>query len=48
MRWGENPGGKERGGRAEEEPALVTAGGIGPVLMAMPEVEEDGTPKPEL
>ena len=44
---GENPGGKERGGRAEEEPALATACGIGPMLMATPEVEEDGPPTGE-
>ena len=44
---GENPGGKERGGGAEEEPALARACGIGPVLMATPEVEEDGAPTGE-
>ena len=38
---GENPGGKERGGGAEEEPALERGCGIGPVLMATPKVEED-------
>ena len=44
---GENPGGNDRGGGAEDEPAPATACGIGPVLNATPEVEKDGPPTGE-